>query len=83
MPGTVKLGGSISVNGEALPPDKIRRISGFVHQEDVILSTMTVRGAWRLGFRGGAGRGGPRRAALISRTRGLSRQRSDQMHFFM
>lgn len=43
VPSHHKLGGSISVNGEQVGPDRMRRISGFVHQEDVILSTMTVR----------------------------------------
>ena len=37
--------GSIAVNGEECDGEKMRRISGFVHQEDVILDTMTVREA--------------------------------------
>ncbi|KAG2499376.1 hypothetical protein HYH03_002951 [Edaphochlamys debaryana] len=37
--------GSITVNGEDMDGAKMRRVSGFVHQEDVILSTMTVREA--------------------------------------
>ncbi|KAL6756149.1 ABC-2 type transporter-domain-containing protein [Haematococcus lacustris] len=37
--------GSISVNGEDMMGGRMRTISGFVHQEDVILETMTVREA--------------------------------------
>ncbi|KAG2442858.1 hypothetical protein HXX76_002937 [Chlamydomonas incerta] len=40
-----KLTGDILVNGKPVTKEKIRRISGFVHQEDVILHTMTVREA--------------------------------------
>lgn len=41
--GVASVTGSISVNGEVVTPDRMRLISGFVHQEDVILDTMTVR----------------------------------------
>ncbi|PNH12086.1 ABC transporter G family member 1, partial [Tetrabaena socialis] len=37
--------GGIAVNGTPVSGDKMRKISGFVHQEDVILHTMTVREA--------------------------------------
>lgn len=37
--------GTISVSGQQLVGHQMRRISGFVHQEDVILQTMTVREA--------------------------------------
>ncbi|KXZ56662.1 hypothetical protein GPECTOR_1g597 [Gonium pectorale] len=40
-----KVEGSITVNGLPVDSGKMRRISGFVHQEDVILHTMTVREA--------------------------------------
>ncbi|PNW85044.1 hypothetical protein CHLRE_03g169300v5 [Chlamydomonas reinhardtii] len=40
-----KLTGDVLVNGKAVTKEKMRRISGFVHQEDVILHTMTVREA--------------------------------------
>lgn len=43
--GPVTVSGNISVNGEPLVGDKMQQISGFVHQEDVILETMTVREA--------------------------------------
>lgn len=38
----VTVNGTIAVNGGAVPPAMMRRISGFVHQDDVILHTMTV-----------------------------------------
>lgn len=41
----VKVSGSIGVNGLPVTPDKMRQVSAFVHQEDVILQTMTVREA--------------------------------------
>lgn len=37
--------GVIKVNGEVVTGDKMHQVSGFVHQEDVILDTMTVREA--------------------------------------
>jgi ABC-type sugar transport system ATPase subunit len=37
--------GSIKVSGHEISPAKMRGISGFVHQEDVIMDTMTVREA--------------------------------------
>ncbi len=37
--------GAISVNSEPITADEMQRISGFVHQEDVIMDTMTVREA--------------------------------------
>ncbi len=40
-----KVTGSIAVNGDVCNADMMRKISGFVHQEDVILDTMTVREA--------------------------------------
>ncbi|MEW5304769.1 MAG: hypothetical protein WDW36_007357 [Sanguina aurantia] len=43
--GAASVTGSISVNGETVTPERMRLISGFVHQEDVILETMTVREA--------------------------------------
>ncbi|MEW5318451.1 MAG: hypothetical protein WDW38_009672 [Sanguina aurantia] len=39
--GAASVTGSISVNGETITPERMRLISGFVHQEDVILETMT------------------------------------------
>lgn len=33
--------GSITVNGEEISPEKMRSISAFVQQEDVIMDTMT------------------------------------------
>jgi len=39
----VTLGGSLLVNGSPIKPDDMVRISGFVHQQDVIMDTMTVR----------------------------------------
>ncbi|MEW5318453.1 MAG: hypothetical protein WDW38_009674 [Sanguina aurantia] len=43
--GAATVTGSISVNGETVTPERMRLISGFVHQEDIILETMTVREA--------------------------------------
>ncbi|KAJ3106042.1 ATP-binding cassette sub- G member 1 [Phlyctochytrium bullatum] len=46
--GEAKLGevsGDILVNGEAVNGSEMKRISGFVFQDDVILATMTVREA--------------------------------------
>lgn len=43
--GKVTITGDIKVNGETLTVERMRTISGFVHQEDVILDTMTVREA--------------------------------------
>jgi ATP-binding cassette subfamily G (WHITE) protein 1/ATP-binding cassette subfamily G (WHITE) protein 2 len=40
--GPVTISGTITVNGEAVTPEKMRQISGYVHQEDVVLDTMTV-----------------------------------------
>jgi ABC-type sugar transport system ATPase subunit len=37
--------GAISVNSEPITANEMQRISGFVHQEDVIMDTMTVREA--------------------------------------
>jgi hypothetical protein len=37
--------GTIKVAGQAIGNEKMRAISGFVHQEDVIMDTMTVREA--------------------------------------
>lgn len=43
--GMATVDGTISVNGDVADGNTMRRISGFVHQEDVILETMTVREA--------------------------------------
>ncbi len=40
--------GDIMVNGIDITASKMRKISGFVHQEDVIMSTMTPREAIRM-----------------------------------
>lgn len=37
------INGSICVNGSPVTSSKMRKISGFVHQEDVLMSTMTPR----------------------------------------
>jgi hypothetical protein len=42
---SLKLQGAISVNSEPITANQMQRISGFVHQEDVIMDTMTVREA--------------------------------------
>lgn len=37
------INGGISVNGSSVSSSEMRKISGFVHQEDVLMSTMTPR----------------------------------------
>lgn len=43
----ISISGSIRVNGAPVTPDLMRRISGYVHQEDVVLGTMSVGEALR------------------------------------
>ena len=62
--------GSIAVNGEECDGEKMRRISGFVHQEDVILDTMTVREA--LSF-----------AAQLKLPRSMSREAKVHAYYFL
>lgn len=40
-----EVSGEVLVNGNAVDVSKIKKISGFVFQQDVILGTMTVREA--------------------------------------
>jgi len=44
-PKSAKITGDILYNGSPLPPEKIKKIIGFVFQDDVILETMTVKEA--------------------------------------
>ncbi|RKO88053.1 hypothetical protein BDK51DRAFT_9678, partial [Blyttiomyces helicus] len=39
------LAGGISVNGQKISGNQMKKLSGFVFQDDVILATMTVREA--------------------------------------
>ena len=45
QPKDARLGGNILYNGTTIPPERMRKIVGFVFQDDVILETMTVKEA--------------------------------------
>ena len=43
--GKANINGEIFLNGTRVTPDFMKKVSGFVFQDDLILSTMTVREA--------------------------------------
>jgi len=55
--GEVQLSGAILVNDQPITSDTMTRVSGYVHQEDVIMDTVTVREVRDAGWGGGGGGG--------------------------